>query len=99
MSTFITEFSETLNTVHERSKKAYISGDFNIDLLKIHMNSTLNTFFENVTSQSFYPKIIRPTRICEHSNTLIENIYTNNLGNKHTSGILTSPNAKCRERE
>ena len=29
VSTFITEFSETLNTVHERSKKAYISGDFN----------------------------------------------------------------------
>ena len=30
VSTFITEFSETLNTVHERSKKAYISGYFNI---------------------------------------------------------------------
>ena len=28
VSTFITEFSETLNTVHERSKKSYISGDF-----------------------------------------------------------------------
>ena len=50
VSTFITEFSETLNIVHERSKKAYISGYFNIDLLKIHMNSTFNTFFENVTS-------------------------------------------------
>ena len=47
VSTFITEFSETLNTVHERSKKAYISEDFNIDLLKIYMNSTFNTFFEN----------------------------------------------------
>ena len=91
VSTFITEFSETLNTVHERSKKAYISGDFNIDLLKIHMNSTFNTFFENVTSQGFYPKITRPTRISENSNTLIDNIFTNNLGNKHTSGILTSP--------
>ena len=91
VSTFITEFSETLNTVHERSKKAYISRDFNIDLLKIHMNSTFNTFFENVTSQGFYPKITRPTRISENSNTLIDNIFTNNLRNKHTSGILTSP--------
>ena len=77
--------------MHERSKKAYISGDFNIDLLKIHMNSTFNTFFENVTSQGFYQKITRPTRISENSNTLIDNIFTNNLGNKHTSGILTSP--------
>ena len=63
VSTFITELSETLNTVHEKSRKAYISGDFNIDLLKIHINSTFNTFFENVTSQGFYPKITRPTRI------------------------------------
>ena len=28
VSTFITEYSETLNTVHETSKNAYISGDF-----------------------------------------------------------------------
>ena len=69
-----TKFSGTLNTVHERSKKAYISGNFNIDLLKIHMNSTFNTFFENVTSQGFYPKITRPTRISENSNTQIDNI-------------------------
>ena len=88
VSTFITEFSETLNTVHERSKKAY--GDFNIDVLKIHTNSSFNTFFENVISQGFYPTITRPTRLSENSNTLIDNIFTNNLGNKHISGILTS---------
>ena len=33
----------------------------------------------------------RPIRISENSNTLIDNIFTNNLGNKHTSGILRSP--------
>ena len=90
VSTFITEFSKTLNTVHERYKKAYISGYFNIDLLNIHMNSTFKTFFENVTRQGFYPKITRPTGISENSNTLIDNIFTNNLGNKHTSRILMS---------
>ena len=71
VSTFITEFSQTLNTLHERSKKAYISGYFNIDL---HMNSTFNTFFENVTGQGFYPKMTRLTHISENSNTLIDNI-------------------------
>ena len=50
------EFNKTLNTVHERSKKTNISEDFNINLLKIHMNSTFNTFFENVTSQGFNQK-------------------------------------------
>ena len=49
------------------------------------MKSTLNTFFDNVTSQEFYPKITRPTRISENSSTLIDNIFNNDLGNKHTS--------------
>ena len=80
MSTFITEFSQILNTVHEMSKKSYISGDFNIDLLEITMNSTFNTFFENVTSQGFYPKITRPTRIRVNSNTLFDHIFTNSIG-------------------
>ena len=38
-----------------------------------------------------YPKITRPTRISVNSNTRINNIFIDNLGNKHTSGILTSP--------
>ena len=46
VSIFITDFSETFNTVHEGSKTAYIIGDFNIDLLKNHKNSTFNTFFK-----------------------------------------------------
>ena len=35
--------------------------------------------------------ITRPTRLSDDSNTLIDNIFTNNLGKTHISGILTSP--------
>ena len=35
--------------------------------------------------------ITRPTRLSDDSNTLIYNIFTNNLGKTHISGILTSP--------
>ena len=35
--------------------------------------------------------ITRPTRLSDDSNTLIDNIFTNNSGKTHISGILTSP--------
>ena len=35
--------------------------------------------------------ITMQTRLSDDSNTLIDNIFTNNLGKTHISGILTSP--------
>ena len=35
--------------------------------------------------------ITRQTRLSDDSNTLIDNIFSNNLGKTHISGILTSP--------
>ena len=54
-------------------------------------NHVYNTFYENVISCSFAPKITLPTRICDTTSTLIDNVYTNVLDKKHTSGILIRP--------
>ena len=86
---FTEEFSITLNSIHSISKQAYINGDYNIDLLQLHTNAHYNTFYENTTSQGFFPKITRPTRSFGNSHKLIDNVFTNNLCKKHTSGILT----------
>ena len=37
----------------------------------------------------FFPKITLPTRLSETTCTLIDNIITNNIDNKHLSGVLT----------
>lgn len=37
---------------------------------------------------SLYPLITRPTRITTHSATLIDNIFTNGIDEKITSGII-----------
>ena len=89
LTLFINDFTETLNYIHMLSKRSYITGDFNIDLLK--MNTYYNNFYESLTGQGFSPMITRPTRLSDDTNTLIDNIYTNNLGKTHISGILTSP--------
>ena len=47
------------------------------------------TFYENVTAQGFFPKLTRPTRSFGNTHTLIDNVFTNNIGKPHISGILT----------
>ena len=56
---------------------SYICGDFNINLLKIHTKTHYNTFFENLLSSGFFPKITLPTRICDSCSTVIDNIFSN----------------------
>ena len=64
---------------------------YNIDISKICSNNNYNTFYENVLSRSLAPKITLPTRICNTTSTLIDNIYTNVLDKSHTSGTLIRP--------
>ena len=45
-------------------------------------------YFDEVVSQSFIPRITLPTRISEQSSTLIDNIYTNNIDERESAGIL-----------
>ena len=88
---FTDEYINILNLLRTRSKFVYLCGDYNIDILKICSNNHYNTFYENVMSCSFVPKITLPTRICDTTSTLIDNIYTNVLDKSHTSGILVRP--------
>ena len=57
--------------------------------MQLHRNIYYNTFYENVTAQGFFPKLTRPTQSCGNTHTLIDNVFTNNIGKPHISGILT----------
>ena len=88
----INEFNNQLETVLSKvtleNKLFYLCGDFNINILKDEENH-INNFIDMIYSYSIYPLILRPTRVTERSETLIDNILTNNAINK-TSGILIS---------
>ena len=91
------EYVDILNIFRNRSKFVYLCGEFNIDLLKLNSSHNYNTFFDNVTSSSFAPKITLPTRICDISSTLIDNVFTNSIDNKiyarRTRSFFRSKNA------
>ena len=92
--TFIDEFTSFLTTIKNMKHSAFICGDFNIDLLKIGSNRHFSSYFDSVISNGFFPRITLPTRLSEaintSSNTLIDNILTNNIEENYRakSGIL-----------
>ena len=62
-------------------------GDFNFDLLK-YGNHQDTTNFVNMPSLFFHPQILQPTRITDHSATLIDNIFLNSIEHLTTSGNI-----------
>ena len=83
---FTTYMTTCLEILNKENKEIYISGDFNIDLLKYDTNKKYQEFYDQMTTSGVLPQILQPTRITESSSTIIDNIYTNNLSNDITSG-------------
>ena len=65
-------------------------GDFNIDLLQYDSHSNTNDFLNSMTSNSFLSSILQPTRVTDHSSTVIDNIFSNITEFKTSSGNITS---------
>ena len=74
-------FFEYLNSTTEKidrgTKYCAILGDFNLDLLKFENHNPTNEFINIISSFCFQPHILQPTRITDHSKTLIDNIFLN----------------------
>ena len=52
---------------------------FLLSLLKVKENRHYCKYFDEIISHGLFPKITLPTRICESSCTLIDNIFTDNI--------------------
>ena len=89
----INEFNNQLEAVISKitleNKLFYLTGDLtNINILKDN-ETYIDDFIDMMYSYSLSPLILRPTRITDKSETLIDNIFTNDFIDK-TSGILIS---------
>ena len=81
---FIDKFTELLEIF--QNKKAFFCCNTNINLLEIVNKTHFNTFYENITQSGYLPQITLRMRL--GSNTLIVNIFTNNIQRSHTNCIL-----------
>ena len=71
-------------------KSIFFLGNFNVNLLNYNEHNETNEFLDSLASNSFIPLILQPTRITSHSNTLIDNIFSNVIDPDIISGNLTA---------
>ena len=79
-----------LGTIDKENKLGYLMGDFNTDLFKSESCDYTNRFIEQLFTLSFFPLITKAAGITDRSETLIDNIFTNNLENlsDNINGII-----------
>ena len=59
-------------------------GDFNVNLLNYNTHNYTNEFMNNMISHYLLPHILHPTRVTDHSATVIDNIFFNNTTSYET---------------
>merc|ERR1712208_262115 len=57
----------------------YLLGDFNINLMNSEVHQDTSDYLDILYCNNFVPVINRPTRVTNHSATLIDHIFSNNL--------------------
>ena len=65
-----------------------VCGDFNIDLLQHETHDCVRQFLDLMYSIGLYPLITKPTRISQNTATLIDNIFTTDIEQHYTCGLL-----------
>ena len=71
--------NKLLENISKEQKSFFLLGDFNVSLLNYNEHNHAYEFLDSLASNSFITLILQPTRITSHSNTLIDNIFSNVL--------------------
>ena len=69
--------NKLLENISKEHKSVFLLEDFNVNLLNYNEHIQTNEFLDSLASNSFIPLILKPARISSHSNTLVDNIFSN----------------------
>ena len=69
-----------LEKLLKENDKNFHIGDFNLDLLKFDLSEHINTFLNDLSSNSLHPQILLPTWVSGNSKTVIDNMFSNIAG-------------------
>ena len=76
-SCFLENFQKMVSDIGKDN--AIITGDFNYNLFNLTKHQETDDYYNDLISSSFRPIITKPTRITEHSSTLIDQIWVNDM--------------------
>ena len=85
ISSFNDKMSNIVNVVRRENKTCYFLGDYNINILNYESHAQTAQFVDMMSSNVFLPLITRPSRVTATSATLIDNIFTNDIGDINNS--------------
>ena len=88
---FLLNFAELRDIFAElRSSNTvfYAVGDYNIDLMQFNVNQNFRKYANNILNTSTKCAIVLPTRITDHSKTLLDHIYVNDHKHSYTSEVF-----------
>ena len=86
----VTYLNKLLENISKEQNSVFLLGDFNVNLLNYNEHNPTNEFLDSLASNSFTPLMLQPTRIASHSNTLIDNLFSNIINPDIIPGILTA---------
>ena len=87
-SKFLEYMESIVSKFENKNKLIYIMRDFNLNLLNYESHSYTNDFINFMVSHYLIPHILQPTRVADHSATVIDNIFTNATDFEATSGNI-----------
>ena len=67
----------TLQKLEKSNKTIFVMGDFNINLLNYDGHTGTNDFINSMVSHYLLPYSLHPTRVTDHSSTVIDNVFSN----------------------
>ncbi len=83
-------FDTVLQKLNRHAKKlVYIVGDFNQDLIRYDQDINSQNLIDCASNHGFVQIVSRPTRITDHSATIIDHVYTNCLDSTVSCNIVT----------
>lgn len=87
---FLTLLETVLRGLDRHSRKQIsFFGDANIDLIKYEKDIACQNLIDLLEKYCIAQTISKPTRITDHSATLIDHVYTNNINNIISCNVLT----------
>ena len=87
-SKFLEYMESIVSKFENKNKLICIMGDFNLNLLNYESHSYTNDFINFMVSHYLIPHILQPTRVTDHSATVIDNMFTNATDFEATSGNI-----------
>jgi exonuclease III len=85
---FSNYLTAAMDKISNEKKNCILMGDFNINLLNYESHPPTDEFINNLGVFCFQPHVLQPTRITDHTATLIDNIYFNSIEHYCISGNL-----------